>query len=167
MPIAEITGLLGAANHAANAAREVFGLVKDTKTKQAVIGLQDAIIGLHEKIRSAQIEYDDLAKAKREVENQLADQKSWNAEASRYQLHDLAPGVFVYALKPECKGNEPEHYLCPTCYSKKEKSILQRPGVDHTNYVCHSCKMDIRPVATPSGFVVPRSRFRSRMLDGI
>jgi len=106
-----------------------------------------------------------LAKVKDGLEAKLVAYQEWDSEAARYHLVELVDGIFVYALKPEQQAGEPAHYLCPHCFGEKRRSILQRPGADHTNYVCHACKLDIRPKPTPMPFIAT-SRFRPRRLDG-
>lgn len=145
MPIPAITAVLSGVNQAAQLAAAILKLAKDTETKQKIIELQTAILDLHDRIRHAQAEQDELAKVKDEFERKLMAYQRWDAEAARYGLHALADGIFVYALKPDQQHGEPMHYLCPHCFGEKKRSILQRPGVDWTNYVCHACKFEASP----------------------
>lgn len=160
MPIPQITALLSGVNQVAQLASGVLKLVKDTEAKQKIIELQTAIFDLHDRVRHAQADQDELAKIKDELERKLMAYQQWDSEAARYELKELADGIFVYALKPDHKGSEPAHYLCPHCFSEKKRSILQRPRAGYTNYVCHSCKLDISPVKTEpfAGISVPRRR---------
>jgi hypothetical protein len=146
MAITAITTLLPAVNEAVKTAAGILHLVKDADTKQKVIDLQSAILDLQHRILQAQAEQDELARAKGELERKLLEYERWHADAARYELRDLADGIFVYSLKADQRGNEPTHYLCPHCFGERKKSILQRPGAGYTNYVCHACKLDIRPV---------------------
>lgn len=158
MAIPAITAILSAANEAGKAVASILHVVKDTETKQKVIELQTAILGLHDRIRLAQSEHDDLAKAKDELERKLTDYQRWDTEAARYELRELAPGIFAYALKPEHKSTEPEHYLCPHCFGEKKRSILQHPRAGYTNYACHACKFEINPVKQSIAFATVKRR---------
>ena len=64
-------------------------------------------------------------------------------ELKRYKMKDLGGDTFAYALRPECKGeSEQDHLLCPGCYDKKIKGLLQRVGDSHTrprSYRCVYC----------------------------
>jgi hypothetical protein len=161
-----MTGILPAVNAAVKTASGILGLVKDVETKQKVIELQSAIFDLHDRVRSAQAEQDELLKAKSELERKLAEYERWDAEAARYELRALADGVFVYALKAEHKGKEPEHFLCPHCFAERKRSILNHPRADYSNYVCHACKFDVNPVKSSYGFASVPRRDRYRGLIG-
>jgi hypothetical protein len=152
MNVTAITAMLPAVNQAVKSATGILHLVKDADTRQKVIELQTSILDLIDRVRLAQAEQDELTKIKDELEHKLMEYQRWDAEAARYELRQLADGIFVYAVKPDHKGSEPAHYLCPHCFGQKKRSILQRPGVGYTNYVCHDCKMDINPEPTPTGF---------------
>jgi hypothetical protein len=61
----------------------------------------------------------------RDLEQEIARIKAWEAEKQRYQLIAPWPGCFVYALKETSKGTEPPHWICEHCYQDGRKSILQ------------------------------------------
>lgn len=89
------------------------------------IELQGAIIDLQSKVSAVQVEYQKALQAKEETEKKLVAYESWERESARYSLQELAPGMAAYALKPDCAAGEPAHWLCPDCYQKRQKSILQ------------------------------------------
>jgi len=167
MSLTAITAMLPAVNQAVKTATGILHLVKDTETKQKVIELQTAILDLHDRVRLAQSEQDELAKVKDELERKLMEYERWDAQAARYELRELADGIFVYALKPEHKGSEPLHYLCPHCFNQKKRSILQRPRAGHKNYVCHDCKMDISPVKSEPFYGIATTPRRRSRYDGL
>jgi hypothetical protein len=71
----------------------------------------------------------------------MAKLEGWEREKKRYQLEQLPPGVFVYALKPDMAAGEPLHQICQTCYQRGKKSILhssERASGLH-NLECHEC----------------------------
>ena len=78
----------------------------------------------------------DLAKLKerlREIEN-------WEGQMERYKLHAFPTGALAHALQPGMEQGQPIHYLCTTCVSQRQNTILQPNG----RYLhCHVCKSDI------------------------
>ena len=158
MAIPAIAELLPALNEAVKTATGIAKLVKDADTKQKVIELQTAIFDLHDRVRQAQTEQDELAKAKDELQRKLMEYDRWDAEAARYKLLELAEGIFVYALKDEHKGNEPAHYLCAHCFGERKRSILQHPVAGYSKYVCHACKFEVNPVKQTFGFSAIKRR---------
>jgi hypothetical protein len=159
MGIPTIATLFPALNEAAKTATGILQLVKDVDTKQKVMELQTTIMGLHDRIRTVQSEHEELERKLREYER-------WDAEAARYELRTLADGIFVYALKAEHKGSEPEHFLCPHCFGKRKRSILHHPGAGYTNYVCHACKFDVNPAKPSFAWASVNRGDRSRALLG-
>jgi len=81
-----------------------------------------------------------LSKRITELENQLREIENFESEAARYVLHELTPGLFAYAVKPEHERGEPPHMLCANCMAQRQKSILQR---SNRRYDCHKCKSSI------------------------
>jgi hypothetical protein len=74
---------------------------------------------------------------------QLARFEKWETEEQRYQLKDFGGNTFAYELKPEAAQGEPPHIICPNCYQKRQKSILQGRGKDALQrdmYHCPSCE---------------------------
>lgn len=141
--LAEITAIgVGIAN-TAKALKGLLDTVQDVKTREKIRGIQDDLIDLQTQFLAVHAQYQDLAEAKRKVEQKLVAYENWDAEAARYQLQEVAGGIFVYVLKPENAGGEPIHWLCPNCFQRREKSILTKPTVDHLNYKCHRCSFDV------------------------
>jgi len=94
----------------------------------------------------AQAAQSDLLHRIRELEEEKSKLKTWNAEKSRYELKSIQPGVHVYALKQGMESGEKLHYLCPTCYNRGQKPILQEetrtPG-RVVMQVCHECGTEL------------------------
>ena len=85
----------------------------------------------------------DAKLANVELKSQLLDfhraaieEQAKSDEFARYELWQTATGSVVYRLKANDTGQEPTHYLCPTCKEKGVKSILQ--GHDQARQ-CTSC----------------------------
>ena len=105
-----------------------------------------AIVELTEKILAAREAQTTLAERVSELEAEVAGFKTWEAEKQRYKLAQFVPGAVAYLLKRSEARGEPGHALCPNCYQRGIKSILQSNGermvVKH-GYACPSCKAAI------------------------
>jgi hypothetical protein len=80
-----------------------------------------------------------------ELERELMEMKDWKREAKRYELKEMQPGVFAYSLKAKMERGEPVHCICPACFQKREKSILQTVpgGWGAINLACTVCGLQI------------------------
>jgi hypothetical protein len=147
--ISELASAVSAAASVAKLAHGALKLAKQAGLQQVLLDFNTQVIELQGKIMAASAKYEELAKIKDEAVKKLVAYENWNKKAARYLLTELAPGILVYAQKPDVKNTEPPHYLCPYCFEKLKRSILQRPSADSTNYVCHECKFQAHPSATP------------------
>jgi hypothetical protein len=59
------------------------------------------------------------------LEAEVARLKAWDAEKQRYELKSPGHGSVAYVLKPDARGTEPPHWLCPNCFHEGKKSFLQ------------------------------------------
>jgi len=125
-------------------------LLKMTKTMSNIAGskrltehiikFQDEILTLQSKLLAAQQEQSDLIKIKNEIEKKLAEYVNWEKTASKYELHEIVTGIFVFALKKNDQSSEPKHYLCARCFNDHTKSILQ---LENNVLKCFNCKNNI------------------------
>jgi hypothetical protein len=139
---AEITAAVTAVTQAAKLLGDLPG---DHKSKEVIAKLQNGVIDLQGKVYGLQAKHYETAEKLRETEQKLAAVENWGSESSRYALTELAPGIFVYALRPDQAAGEPPHYLCPHCFQQRKKAILHHPTADKSNFVCDGCAFDIRP----------------------
>src|SRR3989338_384021 len=58
-----------------------------------------------------------------DLEKENVELKDWNRDAERYQLSEIATGVFAYRVKPGMEQDEPSHLLCANCFSQRQKAI--------------------------------------------
>jgi hypothetical protein len=121
---------------------------------QAMIGLRDAsvfqtkAIELQRQILAAQASalaaHSDqfaLLQRIRELEEEVARVKAWEAEKQRYELQKMPPGVFVRVLKAEMTSGEPMHCICQTCYERGKKGVLNSTEPHNGQYdlMCNEC----------------------------
>jgi hypothetical protein len=85
-----------------------------------------------------------------EAHKRVAELENFERDRVRYELKDPReqprnPSVLVYSLKAGMEGGDPPHHLCPNCYQKSVKSILQgkQQGARGAVFlVCHACGKD-------------------------
>lgn len=143
--IPEISAAFSSVAALGKIAGALHGVSKQAEINQHVIDLQSSIIDLQGKIFAIQAEYDKLANVKAETEKKLMDYESWEREKERYRFTAIATGISVNVYQPEEGDSAPPHWLCPYCFEKRRKSVLNRPGTDVINYVCHECKWEVIP----------------------
>lgn len=130
-------------------------LILKTKVDSAVtakaIESQSAIISLQDAMLNLQSQHQSLLREKEVLEKRLIDAEDWNAEASKYSLKEIAPGVFVYVLNLNGDSPTPTHWLCSRCYQEKRKSILQKTGKSGgaNIYLCLLCQNTLLIYGTP------------------
>lgn len=115
----------------------------------AVAEVYSKLLTAQDAALAAQKEQAALAQRVGVLEAEIAQLKDWNREAERYQLTEIAPSILAYRVKPGKESGEPAHTLCPNCFTKREKSILQAdtPDPQVYTYCCSRCQSKL-PVAT-------------------
>ncbi len=139
------------------ALKSAFDLTKGLKDIDDRVRLNDARLKLQETILEAQQAQSELLEKANNLEKRVAELKAWDEDKRRYKLNQLRPNVVVYSLKEDMANGEPDHSLCPACYSSHYKSILVgqtwAPGRCEV-LVCNGCGW----VAYLTGIAVPEHR---------
>ncbi len=130
-----LSDLLKSAKSLANY-NELVAALSEVNTKlmdatAVALGSQEAQSKLHARVA--------------ELERELSRVAGWEEQVSRYALHELATGQFVFALRPALANQEPPHFLCSNCFTRHQKAILQLRNQNEFGrwYVCHNCKSEI------------------------
>jgi len=157
--------ILGTVKSAYDLVRTIQADVKDARLQSAIsellTKLNDVLFQLGD-LRSTTLKLERENEQLRLENNQM---KQWNQDKEQYVLKQLGPGTFVYAAKEAeqtpSEAKDSSCYLCPHCYDRREKVILQFSsfGFDGTHYVCHSCKLEVidrNQKAKAEAFTVPR-----------
>ncbi len=144
MEIGTFSATLSSIGLATDFVKSSIDKIKDNAVREKVQELLNAIIPLQFQIMSLQAVNSALTKEKEDLEEELSKIKDWRTEASRYELKEIASGVYAYMKKTE-HSTEPAHYLCTRCYTEGKKSILQRTEKDFggVHYLCFCCKSEI------------------------
>ena len=111
------------------------------ETESKVTDLQAALLGAQSLALSATNAQFELQNKVRELEEQLKAANEWGEQESRYLLVCPRRGAAqVYALKESVSEGEPPHFLCPNCFHRKEKAILNPMYQDgEVLSACSSC----------------------------
>ena len=141
MPAAEIAAAVTGIRSALDIAKAMVGLRDAEAFRAKSIELQTVILESLDKAIQAREAYSAQLDQVRTLETELADLKAWGTEKENYELKRNWAGGVAYMLKPDARGAEPPHWLCPQCYMKGKKGFLQpegHPGI-HRNWTCSEC----------------------------
>lgn len=110
---------------------------------RAIMDLQDAVLDAQNDALVAQQEQFKQATRINGLEQVIAEFGNWEEEKARYKLVDVGSTgcVFVFLLRPESSyEDEPPHFICPSCYQRRIKSILQRVARGMLGTFCPECE---------------------------
>ena len=137
----EIVAAIASTKAAIEIVKATHGLANYSELLAAVTAVQEKLTDAIASELAAQEKQGQLQERVRELERQLAEVEGWKSEMQRYQLMEFPETkALAYKLKPGMEKGEPLHYLCTSCFDKKQKSTLQPHG---RNLRCLVCKIDI------------------------
>jgi hypothetical protein len=121
--------------------------LRDAKAFDAkLIEFNSALIDAQTSVFAVNQERTALVERIGALEAKVTELENWETEKQRYELKEVAPRNFAYVLKPQTQGSEPSHWICPGCYQKRQKSILQ--GIESHSFgwshSCPSCNLEVR-----------------------
>ena len=143
MPAAEIAAAVTGIRSAFDVAKAMAELRDAEAFRTKSIELQGIVLDALNKAIEARESYTAQSERVSVLEAEVADLKAWGADKQKYELKPNFGGGVAYMLKPEARGTEPPHWLCPQCYAKSKKGYLQptdHAGV-HRTYRCSECGM--------------------------
>ena len=144
MPIAEIAAAISSSKTALDIAKAMIGLRDAEAMRGKTIELQGVILEFLNKAIEAREAQSAQLDSIRALETEIAHLKAWDGEKQNYELKQLWREGMAYMLKPDARGAEPPHWLCPNCFSESKKRFFQpiSSGSD-SKYSCTSCKSQI------------------------
>ena len=154
MDVASITG----AYQGLKAAKEILGVLFDAKVDaEAKARIVDALQKLGEAqdtLFALREELFTLQASNNELRQEIAEAKSWQVKADRYELAKTAGEAVVYKFK-----DQPEHFACPSCFNTKQIQILQTNRTLSGKYRCNGCKSEfpIEPQRRHEVQAIPQS----------
>lgn len=143
-----ISGLLSSLKASTDLTKSLLGIRDAQLVREKAVELTAEIMSAQASALAAHAAQSELADRVRDLEEQVVELEDWHREKERYQLTEVATGVFADATKPGMENGEPPHKICPNCYQQRRKSILQsyaRPTRWQTNSFlrCDACKIEI------------------------
>jgi hypothetical protein len=144
--ISAIAGLVSSLKAAGEITKAMVGLRDAAMIQGKVIELNGIILSAQSSALEANVSQFSLLEQVRGLERDIARLEAWDTEKERYELRQLKPAAFVYVLKKGEAGSEPSHAICPNCYQRGLKSILQsngRPLIYEHSYDCPNCKTKV------------------------
>ena len=142
MVVAEIAASVTSIRAALDITKAMVGLRDAESFRAKSIELQGVVLEAFEKAIEAREAHSAQADRIRALEAEVADLKAWGAEKQDYELKPIGEGAVAYMLKPDKRGAEPPHWLCPNCFSKGQKSFLNPTGAHAGRgwiYKCDNC----------------------------
>ena len=161
--IAAISGALGSIKAASDIANAMLKLHDAKAIQEKTIELNRVILSAQQDALSANAAQAELVTQVRQLEKEIADLKSWEADKSRYQLAEITPGIVALAIKESMRGSEPFHHICADCAANGKKYYLQQHirGPYYDEYRCSGCsgKFPINKGTPPSRSSEPEPYF--------
>jgi rubredoxin len=153
----EITAAYQSLSTVVQLAKTVQQAATQVEKNEVLLGMQNAVLDLQSKMMAMHAKMDELAEVRRAAEAKLIAYENWNAEAEKYQLFNIGfTGRLVMALKPSHAAGAPDHWLCPNCFEKKEKSYLNRENARYTEFKCIRCGYKVNYDASDPREIRPR-----------
>ena len=145
MPLAELTAFISSVKASLELAKAVKSITDKAEIDNKLSEIRDSLFTVQERALALQSVHQDLIQEKGRLLQEIAKFNDWQKTEAEYELHEPDPGVFVYAYKKVKNPSKPEHWLCPNCWAKKTKSILQRQyhRRQGAKYNCLNCEASI------------------------
>jgi hypothetical protein len=104
-----------------------------------LIEAQRSVLETQARFQQQADELDDLRRQLRALDE-------WQEECKKYELFHPADAQSVYRLREEYRGDDPEVWFCPHCFTTERKiSILQLWNHRYSTRACHACHFQITP----------------------
>lgn len=140
-----VSGIASSLASATTITKTLLGMKIDQEVISKVSELQNAIMTAQAAALSGLAERAELIQRIEQLEFELKARGDWEKESSRYRLEETPAGPHIYVLMPDESRGEPPHRLCPNCFQKKQKSILQTTvkSNGYEKVSCPSCKIEL------------------------
>ena len=145
--ISAIASAVSAFKAAKDIGESMIGLRDAAAFQAKLLEFQSKLIDANNAVFAAQDERSLLLQRVRELEEQVAELKTWTTKQERYELKNVGYSAFAYVLKKEERGTKPPHWVCAKCFEDKHISILQYVLYKGQGQIwtCPSCKSTIQP----------------------
>ena len=148
---ADVTGGMAALKAAADLSKTLIDAVGAGKLREQAARLHGEILDARMAAIDAHEAQTALKQRVRDLEAEIARLKEWDGGAGRYKLQKLGTTALAYVYQAGPDGGEPPHWLCATCFDKRQKGYLVgigRAGGTHGSsmniWQCQTCKNQIQ-----------------------
>lgn len=128
---------------ASDLAQGLMDLRDITKLGSVVIKLNAEIIAAQRGALTAQQNEATMAEEIRGLKAKIVSFEDWDRKKERYELKEHGERkALAYALKEGVQPTEQAHSICPDCYEKRERTIVQEERYEHGRsaaLVCNVC----------------------------
>jgi hypothetical protein len=144
MPAAEIAAAVTGIRSALDITKAMINLRDEEAFRNKSIELRGVVLDTLEKAIEAREEQSKQLDRIRELEAEVARLKAWEGEKQRYELKPIGRGAVARVLKPDERGTETPHWLCPNCFEQSRKAYLQSTNkLERGNLMlsCVTCRL--------------------------
>ena len=138
----EIVSVFQSLKTAKDVVKALISLKVTGEVQAKLTEIGDHLMSAQAAALDAQAEQQTMSLRIRELEKQLIEFENWEAEKERYHLKEVTPGRFVYAIKEPVETGEPLHSICPNCYERRIRSIMQLHA-SGAWMECHRCGLKV------------------------
>lgn len=142
----EVASLMTSAKAAYDIAKGINALKNEVDKNQAVSKILEVLIAVQKDALSMQEKHSLLTTKIQELEKECDRLKDWQTEKERYELKEIAPGVFARIEKGLVGNLQSAHKFCATCFEQNFKAPLQQEKIDvgrKLSLTCHRCKSKV------------------------
>jgi hypothetical protein len=155
MAAGEIAAAVTCIRAALDITKAMIGLRDAEAFRAKSIELQAVVLDAFEKAIEAREAYSVQADRIRALEAEVANLKAWDAQKEQYELKPIGQASMARILKPEARGNEHPHWLCPNCFERGKKSLLHNANKIERGYMmvaCNECRLSLPANRDVSGW---------------
>lgn len=154
MAVAEIAAGITSLRATLDIAKAMVNLRDAEAFRAKSIELQETIMRALDSGIEARESYAKQLDAIRAPEAKVARLEAWDTEKQRYELKSLGTGAVAYVLKPEARGTETPHWLCPNCFHQSKKSFFQ--NVVHCGLLSRTTDQNVKAGKVCEGDALPK-----------
>lgn len=146
MAAGEIAAAVTGIRAALEITKAMVGLRDAEAFRAKSIELQAVVLDAFERAIEAREAYSTQADRIRALEAEVAHLQAWDAQKQQYELKPIGQASMARILKPEARGAEHPHWLCPNCFERGRKSLLQNANKierGHLIVACNDCRLQL------------------------
>jgi hypothetical protein len=121
--IGAISGAIGSIKAAGDIANAMLTLRDGEMVQKQTIELNRIILSAQSDAIAANATQTDLIAKVSDLEKEIARMKDWEADKSRYELTELAPGIVAFSIRESMRNGEPFHRICANCCANGKKGV--------------------------------------------